>query len=166
MKRLILIALCLVTALSSWAQELFDVKGTIQTVSYSQGGVELPPEYTRPYPTPNQVIYIVKYNGPDSLPTVIEKVTTDSLGVFKSTLPAGKYGFTLSHKKRNLEAGKYLPKTYADSIDDRHDKISYSGTSKQEYWYMNQNGPWEVGSDKDNTVVLTHHNVTICYMCP
>ncbi len=147
--------------------QTYEVNGTIDLVSYSQGGVELMPEEYIPYPLTNFQMVVVQYNGEDKKPSVVGFIKTDSTGKFTTELPVGKYGFLLTHDKRTFKPGQYLPSSIGGNTANGILEIDINeGYIHQDYWLLSSNGPFEVIPDSSNTVNITHYDVSICYLCP
>lgn len=162
------ITITIILTLILWSvlgQEKYHVKGKMQMVSYHQGGVELPPEMMLPFPMNGQELYLVKYLGPDKVPTILEKVKCDETGTFQINLPSGQYGFI--QNKEELSKGIYLPGMKSDTNKDKliEDEI-FSGIGYEKYWSFDSNGPFSVGENESNSVVITYYDISICYMCP
>lgn len=160
-----LITLCLLfTSAISVAQNSNNVQVQLQYISYSQGGVELPPEMMEPHPLVNYELILVKYNGPQQKPTIISSVKSDKNGLISLRLEDGEYGFISS--KDELRNGVYLPGK-PEEIDtaDKKEQL-FTGVETSDYWYFESGGPILINSTQLKSVVLTHYNVTICYLCP
>lgn len=145
--------------------QVYNVQGTVQLVSYSQGGVELREDAYLPHPVPETRFYIVEYLGEHVKPKVVQTVRTNSMGKFLVQLPAGKYGIVSSNKRKDLSPGQYLP-TMPEPIEPDSLQMPDFGYSHQDYWQLNSIGPFEISKDSIPNVVLTHYDVRICYLCP
>lgn len=146
------------------AQELFTVSGTVQMVSYSQGGVELPPEEYMPHPLPNTQLYVVAFYGADEKSKIVTTLQSDQAGRFEIQLPPGKYGI-IQHKSE-LGKGVFLPgmNLQQDTMDKK--ELVFTGYDQQDYWVLSSNGPFEVVNMDLTQLNITHYNISICYMCP
>lgn len=146
------------------AQNLFTVNGSVLTVSYSQGGVELMPEEYMPHPLSNTTLFVVQYYGVTEKSKIITSFTSDEHGAYEIKLPPGKYGFVLN--KKGLGGGVYLPGMNVPEDTTDVKEILFTGVDQQDYWTLSTAGPFEViDSDLDN-IEITHYSISICYMCP
>lgn len=169
MKTLLFILTFALSCLVSLAQ-LYKVQGSFKSLSYHQGGAELPPEYTSPHPMPNTRLWLVEYLGPEKKPRIIKQVISDSLGNLTLELPEGKYGFVETERSFKLHKGAYVPnyEPPADpkEIDYDREQFPPGGVLHNDRWYFDMGKPFEVGDDKRNSFVLTHDTSSICYLCP
>lgn len=149
------------------AQSLFTVSGKIQLVSYSQGGVELPPMEYMASPLPNTNLYVVQYLGKDEVSKVIAKVKSDENGNYEVKLPPGKYGFV--EHKNEVGKGVYLPgwkaKTGQDSTE-LEEVISLDYYVHEYYWVLSTGNPFEIINTDLQKIDITHYDLHICYLCP
>lgn len=169
MKTLLCILLMTLSVASTKAQ-IYKVSGSFKSLSYHQGGAELPPEYTSPHPMPNTRLWLVEYLGPDKKPRVIKQVISDSLGNLTLNLPEGKYGFVETERSFKLHKGAYVPyyepPIDPNKIDYDREELSPGGVIYNDKWYFDMGKPFEVGEGKRNSFVLTHDTSSICYLCP
>lgn len=143
------------------AQELYTVTGTIQMVSYSQGGMELPPSEMMPQPLPNKHLYVVQYFGTKEKSIIITKFTSDKNGNYEVQLPPGKYGFI--QDKSELKRGVFLPGMNDNKSNE--DEI-LQDFAHHDYWELNTLQAFEVTNIDMSNVNLTHYSISICYTCP
>lgn len=159
MKTLLIIIIALFT-FGMNAQDLYTVTGTVGLVSYSQGGMELPPSAMMPMPSKGVKLYVVQYFGPKEKSIVVGQIKSDEKGKYEIKLPPGKYGFVLDKSK--IRKGTYLPEV--EQTKDRSDGFQDFG--HQEYWELNTLQPFEVTNTDLSNINITHYSISICYTCP
>ena len=147
----------------NYGQNLIKMEGKIQLVSYHQGGVELPDEYRMAKPCPNEKVILVKYNGANEYSTFVALIQSDSNGCFEIELQEGYYGFVAMNQKHQLNKvkGLYLPIPPINKV-----QTDFSGVGTNDYWTINSAEAFEVKNGKTETMIFTHYDITVCYMCP
>ena len=146
------------------AQELFTVQGKIQQVSYSQGGMELPPEMYMPHALPNTKLYVVQFYGEEEKTTIVANIISDEHGNYEVKLPPGKYGFV--QHKTEVGKGVYLPGWKTQNEQEFEEIMPDDGYGHQNYWVLSTATPFEVVNQDLQNINLTHYDISICYMCP
>lgn len=159
MKTLLIILLSLFVLVVN-AQKLFTVTGTVQMVSYHQGGIQILPSEMMPTPSKNVKLYVVEYLGPKEKSVVVGQIKSDENGKYEIKLPPGKYGFVL--EKDEIRKGTFLP----GMNNPKSKEIDFQEIGYQDYWELNTLQPFEVTNIDLSNINITHYMISVCYTCP
>ncbi|PHR34379.1 MAG: hypothetical protein COA38_03700 [Fluviicola sp.] len=144
--------------------DFFKINGKVQEISYSQGGIRIHPDNFLPTELSNCTVQAIacKKNGEKVL---VEVTKSDSLGNFGFNLPKGKYTFCVvsNGEEKTVEFENYeINKTVPPEDTPEQDW----GWSQSNYWILNAEGPIIVGQNWTKELIITHYQISSCYMCP
>jgi hypothetical protein len=133
------------------------ISGTLYHTSFSQGGAYIDDRSIDPVPLVNTTFFIVRIPQDNSMPTLVDSVTTNENGYFRIVLPAGKYGIVSAEEKDRLAPGLYFPQN-AQSEDQ------WVGSTT--LWETNRTFPLDLTLASVDNLVMTVHYRSYCYLCP